>query len=305
MNMDRPLSADELSELHGYVKRRAMGEPLQYISGKAAFRHITLNVRKGVLIPRPETEVLVSEVLSSLPEPERLRAFDSDISEYGELLSGCEPVGESAEEGQDGLPVAGEVAPRSSDERRSRIKIADLCTGSGCIACSLAYEHPDIDVVATDISPEAVSLARENVEALGLSDRIRIIECDLGSGIDTSSTGIFDAVVSNPPYVPSQIVDGLPAEVSGFEPHLALDGGDDGLDFFRRISAWSATVLKPGGILAVELYEESLDEAAAIAVLSGFEDIRIVPDLTGRPRILVAHAPSDMGGAAQSSAALG
>lgn len=290
MDLDRPLSADELSQLHDHVKRRAMGEPLQYISGKAAFRHITLNVRKGVLIPRPETEVLVSELLACLPEPKRPCAIDSEISEYGELLSGdaraagilegCSTIDE------DGLESA--ISPQNTENER--IKVADLCTGSGCIACSLAYEHPGIDAIATDISPDAVHLARDNAKALGLEDRVQVVECDLGQGIDARYIGAFDAVVSNPPYVPSAVLAELPEEVVGFEPHLALDGGPDGLDLFRRITEWSRSALKPGGILAVELHETCLDEAAGFAASSGFGDIRIAYDLASRPRVLIARS---------------
>lgn len=289
MNLERPLSDDELSLLHDYVKRRAMGEPLQYISGKAPFRHIVLKVRRGVLVPRPETEVLVSELLSRLPEPERVYATDSAINEYGEPLRGASRTEETQEAARraDGQ-LEGAVPPAP----RARIKVADLCTGSACIACSLAYEHPDIDVVATDISPEAVSLARENVCELGLAERVDVLECDLGSGIGQDLIGCLDAVVSNPPYVPSGLFGELSAEVTDFEPRVALDGGADGLDVFRRIAKWSLSALKPAGVLAVELYEDSLYDAKSLAEAMGFQDIRIANDLAGRPRVLTACSPT-------------
>lgn len=174
------------------------------------------------------------------------------------------------------------------DETRKSLLVADLCTGSGCIACSLAYEHPDVRVIATDVAPEAVALAKENTEALGLADRVAVLQCSLGSGIGEKRMGTFDAVVSNPPYVPTAVMAGIPREVADFEPTLALDGGADGLDLFRPLAQWATRALKPGGVLACELYEGHMDAARAVAEQAGFVDVHIVDDLTGRPRVLVA-----------------
>ena len=112
--------------------------------------------------------------------------------------------------------------------------MADLCTGSGCIACSIAYERPDARVIATDISPDAVALAGENAGALGLADRVRVVECDLAAGVPEAAIGKLHLVVSNPPYVPTAVMAEIPEEVAAFEPALALEGGADGLDVFRR-----------------------------------------------------------------------
>ena len=184
MNYDRPLSEDERGVLRDYVRRRGSGEPLQYITGEVAFRHITVKVRPGVLIPRPETEVLVSEVLAALPTPgprdvawnpeaaeqerEAVAAVKKALVEAGESVSPSENT-ESNETAED-VAVGGDFGRSSSagmDETRKSLLVADLCTGSGCIACSLAYEHPDVRVIATDIASEAVALAKENAEALG------------------------------------------------------------------------------------------------------------------------------------------
>lgn len=254
-NLDRPLDSGELSRLKGYVRRRASGEPVQYIVGKTAFRHIDVIVREGVLIPRPETEVLVSEALSRLPRDKH--------------VSGDAPL----------------VAPD--------LLVADLCTGSGCVACSLAYENPRVRVVATDIDSGCVRLALDNVDALGLTERVQVVECDLGEGIDPALLGGFDAVVSNPPYVPAAVLAGLDREVRDFEPHLALDGGVDGLDVFRRIARWAFAALKPEGFLAVELHETTLDAAAGVAVEAGFAATTVACDLNGLPRILVARRRSE------------
>lgn len=248
-NIDQPLTPDELNKLRVNVKSRAEGQPLQYITGKTSFRFIDVLVRPGVLIPRPETEVLVSEVLSRLPRKNWV---------------------------QDAEPPEAELLA------------CDLCTGTGCIAASLAYENPLIKVLATDISPDCVALANENIESLGLTERASVIKCDLGDGIDEAFMGSFDAVVSNPPYIPSAQMADLPSEVGDFEPTLALDGGKDGLDVFRRISSWALSALRPEGFLACELHEETLDAARDIALSDGFAAAEIATDLNDLPRVLIA-----------------
>ncbi|WP_418997485.1 N5-glutamine methyltransferase family protein [Adlercreutzia equolifaciens] len=305
VNFDRPLSEDERGVLRDYVRRRGAGEPLQYITGEVAFRHINVKVRPGVLIPRPETEVLVSEVLAVLPTPgprdvawnpeaaeqerEAVAAVKKALEEAGESVSPSENT--ESNETEEDVAVGGDLGRPSSagmDETRKSLLVADLCTGSGCIACSLAYEHPDVRVIATDVAPEAVALAKENTEALGLADRVAVLQCSLGSGIGEKRMGTFDAVVSNPPYVPTAVMAGIPREVADFEPTLALDGGADGLYLFRPLAQWAARALKPGGVLACELYEGHMDAARAVAEQAGFVDVHIVDDLTGRPRVLVA-----------------
>lgn len=305
VNFDRPLLEDERGVLRDYVRRRGAGEPLQYITGEVAFRHINVKVRPGVLIPRPETEVLVSEVLAVLPTPgprdvawnpeaaeqerEAVAAVKKALEEAGESVSPSENT--ESNETEEDVAVGGDLGRPSSagmDETRKSLLVADLCTGSGCIACSLAYEHPDVRVIATDVAPEAVALAKENTEALGLADRVAVLQCSLGSGIGEKRMGTFNAVVSNPPYVPTAVMAGIPREVADFEPTLALDGGADGLDLFRPLAQWAARALKPGGVLACELYEGHMDAARAVAEQAGFVDVHIVDDLTGRPRVLVA-----------------
>ncbi|WP_369809465.1 class I SAM-dependent methyltransferase [uncultured Adlercreutzia sp.] len=338
MSFDQPLTADERATLRDFVRRRGAGEPLQYITGEVTFRHIPVKVRPGVLIPRPETEVLVSEVLAALPaagkrearwneeaaaqESEAVEALKEAVAKAQEALAenqrsaqetsaapGTQDAGTSQATGAEGASAdeaemqggsaVGEMAgvpdasPASFAPAASRpLLVADLCTGSGCIACSLAYEHPEVRVIATDIAPEAVALARENVEALGLADRVAVLECSLGAGIGEKRMGTFDAVVSNPPYVPTAVLAEIPREVADHEPALALDGGADGLSVFLPLCEWAARALRPGGVLACELYEDHLDAAAAIAQAHGFESIRIVNDLTNRPRILTARKPA-------------
>ncbi len=338
MNFERGLSADERAWLRQAVARRGAGEPLQYITGEVAFRHITVKVRPGVLIPRPETEVLVSEVLAELPAPKRRVALDSTIeawegdvlieaaraeaAQQGAALQPFAPAGSAASDGmlpeeQDepqvppavfesfGTRVADEPEPdedqpasvpdASSAAQASAadgvLLVADIGTGSGCIACSLAQEHGDVRVIATDVSDEALGLARENVHSLGLDAVVKVIRSDLASAIPERYRGRLDAVVSNPPYIPTAVMASLSPEVAAFEPSLALDGGADGLDVFRQLTPQALAFLKSGGIFACELHETCLDDAAAIARAGGFSDVRTVKDLAGRPRVLVARKP--------------
>lgn len=283
VNFERPLSMEERDVLRSFVTRRASGEPLQYITGEVAFRHIAVKVRPGVLIPRPETEVLVSEALALLPAPERRCAVDSlSYAELEELLA----PKEEADEGQE---AKGGEEPALALDSSCAPLVADLCTGSGCIACSIAYERPRARVVATDLAPEAVALARENAAALGLEDRVRVLECNLADAIPERLNGSFDLVVSNPPYIPDAVMEKLPDEVSDFEPRLALAGGPDGLDIFREMLPIMHRLLRVGGAFACELHEECLDDAAILARGAGYESVEVKADLTGRPRILVGR----------------
>lgn len=278
VNHDKPLSMAEREVLRGYVTRRGKGEPLQYITGEVGFRHIMVKVRPGVLIPRPETEVLVSEVLAALPAPARPRSAEFVAELLGDVALDAQASLEEAVAGQGGC----EAGP---------LLVADICTGSGCIACSIAYEHPGARVIATDIAPEALDLARENVNELNLDDRVEVYGGDLGSAVPTELVGKFDAIASNPPYVPTRVMSEIPQEVADYEPALALDGGEDGLDVYRRMLPWMGEALKPGGFFAVELHETCLDEAAELARAAAFSNVRIVYDLVGKPRILTGVKP--------------
>ncbi|WP_028263716.1 peptide chain release factor N(5)-glutamine methyltransferase [Atopobium fossor] len=244
-NFDKPLTSEELARMHTAVERRGKGEPLQYVTGEMPFRHIVLRCEEGVLIPRPETEMLVDVALEAL---DAYNAQDNNAVRY----------------------------------------VLEVGTGTGCIALSIASERPGTQVVATDISPKAIALSTRNRDALFLESAVNIVECDLVSGIDSELMGTFSVFISNPPYIPTAILEHeVPAEVKDHEPELALDGGADGLDVFRRLLEVAPKVLCPGGLLCVELYEDSLDAAAALAQAQGvWSAIRIVEDLTHRPRIL-------------------
>jgi release factor glutamine methyltransferase len=231
-HFDRPLTPDERAVFRAGIERRAKGEPLQYVTGEVAFRHLVLRVEPGVFIPRPETEVLVDEALKALSE--------------------------------------GGVA-------------VDLCAGSGAVAISLAHEQPDVTVFATEISEATAAIARSNAERAGVADRVTVLTGDLFAPLPAELKGSVDLVVANPPYVPSGEMPSLPAEVAGFEPHLALDGGADGLDVARRIIDDARGWLKPGCVLLMELDTDRVKSAVRI-MAPWYEECEVRPDLTGRDR---------------------
>lgn len=237
---ERPLTPDERTSLRAGIERRAAGEPLQYVTGEVAFRHLVLHVRPGVFIPRPETEVLVDSVLDRLPR---------------------RPEGEG-------------------------VVVVDLCAGSGAVALSIAQERPDATVHATEIVPETAVVARENAERSGLSDRVTILDGDLFGPLPKELRGRVDAVVSNPPYIPTADLAALPAEVAAFEPRVALDGGEDGLDVARRIMAEAREWLVPGGLLAMEV-DASRAAATDREMRAWYEGVDTLADLTGRDRIVL------------------
>lgn len=288
-DFDRPLSIEERAILRDYTRRRGAGEPLQYITGTTDFRFITVRVKPGVLIPRPETEVLVSEAISA--SKARLSALrEAAKAAAAASVEGLEEDSEAA--ASIDAPDQGEDAPVPVDEPQP-FRVVDLCTGTGCIACSIAKEIPEAQVVATDISDDAFELATLNARELGLCDRVSVCKGDLASPVPETWVGTVDLVISNPPYIPTSVLGEMSSEVMDFEPKLALDGGEDGLDLFRRMLPASRRLLAPGGVMAVELHETCLDEAQSLAEQAGFVSCRIAADLANRPRVLVAFAPSE------------
>lgn len=218
------------------VQRRAAGEPLAYILGRAGFRTLELAVDRRVLIPRPETEGLVQHVLD----------WATASGRWG--------------------------------------RVADVGTGSGCIALSLATEGRFAEIVATDRSEDALTVARANAARLGARN-VRMEQGDLLAALDRAS---FDAIVSNPPYVTAAEYAGLDASVRDFEPALALVGGADGTEPTRRLIDGAAHHLADGGLLAIEVDCSRGEAVAAYARTRGWPDARIAADVFGRPRFFLA-----------------
>lgn len=225
------------------MRRVAAGEPLQHVIGQWDFRTLTLKTDGRALVPRPETEELVSLALA-----------------HPALRAAASPL------------------------------VLDWGTGSGCIALAVAQELPAARVVATDVSADALALARENAEALGLASRVAFLDVsqtDLG---DVLEPGSVDAIIANPPYIPTAAVERLDPKVLAHEPRLALDGGPDGMALLRQVAEEASMLLASGGGLFLELDAESGQARPMAAYLRelGFDAIRAHRDLAGAERFLAA-----------------
>jgi release factor glutamine methyltransferase len=169
-----------------------------------------------------------------------------------------------------------------------RLLAIDLGTGSGCIACALASERPDLDVIAVDVSPAAAAVARDNAQALGLAARVGVVAADLLDGVRDLGA---DLIVSNPPYLPSTLVPELAPEVRIHEPRLALDGGADGLTLIRRIATTARRYLRPSGALAIETAGgDQVEAAAALLRAAGWDRVAVRADLVGIERFVAGRA---------------
>jgi release factor glutamine methyltransferase len=239
VDAQRPLSADELARFRELVKRRRGHEPIAYILGQREFYGRTFRVDRRVLIPRPDTEVLV------------------------------------------------ETALRRTQRLSMATRGLDLCTGSGCVAITLARERPTAFVVATDASGDALAVARDNALHLGAYNvawRTGDLFDALAAGPE--ATWRFDLVTANAPYVSSREIPSLPADVRDHEPRVALDGGTDGLDVVRRIVAGAPARLGPDGVLAVEVGAGQAHAAADLFARAGFVDIAIARDYARIERVV-------------------
>ncbi|MEW5737445.1 MAG: peptide chain release factor N(5)-glutamine methyltransferase [Myxococcota bacterium] len=241
MDLERPLSKDELAAYRALIQRRLAGEPTQYLVGAKEFYGRRFSVDPRVLIPRSETELLVEAVLRALPKD----------------------------------------APT---------RVLDLCTGSGCIAVSIAAERPQASVWATDLMAGALEVARGNAARHQVDARVSFFEGDLFAAIPKGAK--FDVIVSNPPYVKRGDLPGLQREVQQ-EPVTALDGGVDGLEVVRGIIDGALPRLKPGGLLALEIGDEQGAATRELLVRAGYHDVRIEKDLARNDRLAFGAAAKD------------
>lgn len=234
-----------VNEFFGLLDRRCRGIPVAYLTGEKEFMSLPFAVSPDVLIPRPETELLVEEVLDFLGEKEGTQ----------ELL------------------------------------IADAGTGSGAVAVSLAFYNPRARLLATDISGGALDVAMENARRNGVLERVEFLPGDLLSPLIAGGmAGIGMAVAANLPYIPSSEMGNLPPDVRQ-EPLIALDGGEDGLDLYRRLVPQAAVFLAPGGLLACEVGPGQAAVLAGILDQEGWRRIRIRKDYRGLDRLVITYAP--------------
>ena len=250
---DRPLVQAETATYRSLVKRRANGEPVQYLLGERDFWTLTFEVTPGVLIPRPDTETLITVALDEL---DRLGGGGASDSES--------------------------------------LRVADVGTGSGCIGVTLAHERSTVTVWAGDVAEVPLELAPRNAARAGVSDRVQVLAAD---GLEplwhAAGRRPFHVVASNPPYLTEAEMPGLMREVRDHEPHRALVAGVDGLDVIRPLiqSAAAPGRLVDGGALVIEVSStgEQADRVRGLMQQAGLIDARVVPDLAGRPRVVVAR----------------
>lgn len=238
VNYNQQLSDELLAQYQSLTKRRAAGEPLQYITGHQEFFGLEFEVTPDVLIPRPETEIIIEETIRLV-----------------EQCKIAEPM------------------------------IIDVGTGSGCIAVTLARELENANVIACDISPAALSVARRNAIRHKLETRVEFVTSDLLKAVPETASADF--ILSNPPYVSSDELPQLQREVRDWEPHLALTDFADGLSFYRRLMDEAPARLKPGGYLICELGYTQSDSVLAMADRQIWEEPKLIDDLQSIPRTIV------------------
>jgi release factor glutamine methyltransferase len=274
---EEPVSSADAERFFALIARRTNGEPTQHLTGKQEFWGLEFEVTPDVLIPRPETEHVIEVALDRLA--------------VRELRAGRKQT------------LAGEG-----------LQIADIGTGSGCIAIALAKELPSATIYATDVSPAALTVAKRNAKRHSVSDRIHFLESNLFDqvsvvgvqhaapllGTDSSSTPrqppvtshqspLFDLIVSNPPYIGHREAAALMREVRDHEPEIALYGGEEGYELYANLITQAAAHLKPGGILVLELGHDSLPAVQPLLDAPAWTNVGVTNDLAGIPRVLAAE----------------
>jgi len=252
---DDPVIRDEKTrEINSMVSRRSLREPLQYILGRIDFMGLTILLGSDVLIPRPETEMMVEYAV---------KVFSIQYSVVSKRKH----------------PPTTDYRLPTSDYQR--VTILDLCTGSGCIALALAKSFPGAQVYGVDLSEAAIRYAKKNALVNGIHNAGFLC----GSMFDAvKSDQRFDMIIANPPYIPASDIRNLQPEISQWEPRSALDGGADGLDAYRTIVPAAGNFLKNNGILILELGTGLAQSVAGMARSAGFSGIAFIKDLAGIER---------------------
>lgn len=247
------LDEKSCEEYFKLINLRAEGRPVQYIIGEQEFMGISFKVNQDVLIPRQDTETLVEEVIREIKS--RMQHKKVPVGEY---------------------------------------QILDLCCGSGAIGISLCKYLTNVKVTASDISDKAIAIAKENAENAGVSKSMKFVESDIFSSLKKGPDAMkFHIIVSNPPYIESDVIPTLQKEIRKYEPMIALDGGENGLDYYQRIIAGSPALLKPNGMLFLEIGHNQGEEVCRLLGGSGkFEKIEILKDLADHDRVVKCQLPS-------------
>lgn len=239
LNLNKEVTEDEFNIFNNLIEDRLNGRPIAYIVGNREFMGLDFYVQEGVLIPRPDTEALVEEII--------------------------------------------ELCKDKKD-----LSLLDIGTGSGAITVSLAKYLNNADVKSFDISEIALQIGKKNAINNNVEDKIEFIKSDLFSAIKDTDIQ-FDVIVSNPPYIPRKDIETLHTQVKDYEPYNALEGGEDGLDFYRDITEQSVNYLKQNGILAYEVGHDQAQDVAEIMKNNGYTKIYTKKDLQGIDRVVIGY----------------
>ncbi|MDE6434886.1 MAG: peptide chain release factor N(5)-glutamine methyltransferase [Lachnospiraceae bacterium] len=250
MNGNEEVPKQKEMKYKGWIKQRCSHYPLQYILGYAHFMDYTFLVNENVLIPRSDTEVLVE-------------AADELLGKW-----------ETADAGMEAL---------ESRNEKKKVRVLDLCCGSGCIGISLKLYHEEIDLVLSDYSKKALEVTRKNLEKYNVTAEV------LQGDLFESFTGRAKLIVSNPPYIESGEIKALMPEVREYEPVSALDGGTDGLDFYRRIIEQAFQYLEENGYLMFEIGYNQGEAVRNLMERNHFLDVQIKKDYAGLDRVVYGH----------------
>lgn len=236
LNLEKFLSEEEENLFLKLINERLNNRPIAYIVGNREFMGLDFYVQEGVLIPRPDTEILVEEVI-----------------EIG--------------------------------NNKGEIEILDIGTGSGAITVSLAKYLDNANLTSVDISDIALEVGKKNAISNNVDNKIEFIKSNLFTEIDKDKK--FDVIVSNPPYIRKKDVENLESQVKDFEPYTALEGGEDGLDFYRKITQQAKLYLKENGVLAYEVGHDQSEDVSKLMKINGYTNIYIKKDLQGIDRVVI------------------
>ena len=238
LNLNKELTKEQYDEFLGYINDRINGRPVAYIVGNREFMGLDFFVKEGVLIPRPDTETLVEEII--------------------------------------------QLCKNKNEE----INIVDIGTGSGAITVSLAKYIKNSKITSLDISDIPLEVGKINAVNNGVDNRIEFLKSDVFTAIKNTEKK-FDIIVSNPPYIPKKDIETLHTQVKDYEPYNALEGGEDGLDFYRQITEESIKYLKQGGILAYEVGHDQAEDVSKIMKYHGYDKIYTKKDIQGIDRVVI------------------
>ena len=262
-----------LQKLHSFYEnfeKRRRRIPLAQILGRQSFYGLDFYVNENVLIPRADTECLVDLVLEDYAELAK-----QTEKTYAEKRNSAHVSNKHEDDVENGA-------------NSSSLNILDLCTGSGCIGISVAKHLPYQELLLVDLSEKALAVAKKNAEK-HLGGNVRLLQSDLLTEVHEKR---FSLLLSNPPYIVSKVIPGLEREVSEYEPKMALDGGEDGLIFYRRIAKEAKAVLLPGARLYLEIGYDQGESVKDIFQKEGYEEVEVFPDLAGNPRVVRGIFPS-------------